>query len=326
MGQGLFDRRLGRESEPSPAAFQRFGRAAASWLERTPANAPRAPEPAPLRRELLIAFVLAASFAAGLGGGGALAEAVACLLTGRAPRLEAIAVRGAAQLAAAEIAAATGVARGVDLRGVDTGAVAQRLAAHPWIAQARAVELPTGRLLVEVVERRAVALVNARGSQRAFAVDASGTPFAPALPERAAELPQLVLAGAIVRGEPSAELAEGVALAGQIAARGLPQPLEIGVSPANDPAGYWLRMEGVAPRIVLGRDGLPARLDALARVLEAGLPEAAQAGTLDLRFADQVVLRGTPPGRGAAQATPPQGAAAASGRASGGRDGSNQGG
>ena len=97
-------------------------------------------------------------------------------------------------------------------------------------------------------------------------------------------------------GEPDPALAEAVDLAGRLAALGLPRPLEIGVAAPEDPTGFWLRLEDFAPRILLGRDDLDARLRALARVLEAAPPEAAGAATLDLRFADQVVLRGTPPG------------------------------
>jgi len=272
-----------------------------------------------------VALVLAASFAAGLGGGSSVAEAAASWLAGQAPRLETIAVRGAGQLGSAEVAAATGLPRGVDLRGVDADAVAARLASHPWIASARAVELPEGRLLVEVVERLAVATVSAPGSESVFAVDANGTPFAPASNDRALELPRLVQSARVAMGEPNPALAEAVDLGGRLAALGLPRPLEIGVSAPDDPAGFWLRLEGFPPQVVLGRDDLDARLDALARVLERGSPEAAQAAALDLRFADQVVLRGTPPGNPAAVATGPR-AAASGPDASGGRVGSKPGG
>jgi hypothetical protein len=57
------------------------------------------------------------------------------------------------------------------------------------------------------------------------------------------------------------------------------------------------------------------------------IPQAASAETLDLRFADQVVLRGTSSPKGAADATEQHSGAAPSGpAASGGRGGPKQGG
>jgi hypothetical protein len=347
MRQGLWDRRLGGRSEPK-SPLTRFGTSAGSRFARpsAPADEPaRAGEPGPRRGPRAAALVLAASFAAGFGGGSSLAEAVASWLGGREPRVEAIAVRGASQLSKEEVAEATGVPRGEDLRRVQAPKVASRLTQHPWIASARAVELPEGRLLVEVVERVAVATVSAPGSDAVFAVDGSGRPFAPAgdrlarKPPQAApgepqvseggppqgRLPRLVQSAPVAVGQESPELAEAVAFAGQLAALGLPRPVEIGVSAPDDPTGYWLRLEDFAPRILLGREELDARLQALARLLEAAPPAAAEAAVLDLRFADQVVLRGTPSGKPEAIATGPH--APASGQdASGGRARSQPGG
>ena len=293
MRQGLWDRRLGGRGEPK-APLTRFGAAAADADAHSPSQVeqPRGSERAARRGPPAAALVLAASFSAGFGGGSSVAEAAASWLSGQPPQLEAIAVRGAGQLGSAEVAAATGLPRGVDLRRLHAPDVARRLARHPWIASARAVELPEGRLLVEVVERLAVAMVSAPGSESVFAVDANGTPFAPAGGLAASELPRLVQSAPVAIGEPDPALAQAVDLAARLAALGLPRPLEIGISAPDDPAGFWLRLEGLAPRVVLGRDPLDARLHALARLLEAGPPELAGAAALDLRFADQVVLRG----------------------------------
>ena len=328
MRQGLWDRRLGARGERK-SPLTRFGAAAGARIAPAPSHVaqPRGAEAAGRRSPPAVALVLAASFAAGFGGGTSVAEAAARWLAGRAPHLEAIAVRGAGQLGSAEVAAATGVPRGIDLRGVDARQIAARLSRHPWIASARAVELPAGRLLVDVVERQAVATVSASGSEQAFAVDANGTPFAPAGGDATRGLPRLVQSVPVALGEPSPALAEAVDLAGRVAALGIPRPLEIGVAAPEDPVGFWLRLEGFAPRIILGRDDLGARLEALTRVIEAAPPDVAGAATLDLRFADQVVLRGTPPGKEAVVATGPRTSVAASGlEASGGRVGSKPGG
>ncbi len=327
MREGLWDRRLGgRGEQKSP--LTRFGTAAGARIARSPASVEdraRGDEPAERRGPPSVALVLAASFAAGLGGGSSVAQAAASWLSGQAPRLEAIAVRGAGQLSSAEVAAATGVPRGVDLRQVDPPEVAARLAQHPWIASARAVELPEGRLLVDVVERIAVATVSAPDSGSVFAVDANGTPFAPAGAGPAAGLPRLVQSAPVSVGAADPALAEAVDLAGRLAALGLPRPLEIGVPAPDDPIGFWLKLEGYPPQVILGRDDLDARLGALTRVLEVAPPDAAGAATLDLRFADQVVLRGTPSGKPEAVATGPRAAASVSG-ASGGRVDSKPGG
>jgi len=326
MREGLWNRRLGGHAERK-SPLLRFGADASKRITHAPSQVeqPRGAETAGRRGPSVAALVLAASFAAGLGGGSSVAEAAVSWLAGKAPRLESIAVRGAGQLSSGEIALATGVPRGVDLRRIDAGEVAAHLSDHPWIASARAVELPAGRLLVEVVQRVAVATVGAPRSEPAFVVDANGTPFASASGAAAGELPRLLKSGPVAIGEADPELAVAVDLAARLAALGLPRPLEIGVAAPEDPVGFTLRLADFAPLVVLGRDDLDAGLQALARVLESGPPDVAAAPTLDLRFADQVVLRGTPPGKEAAVATGPR--TVPSGHdASGGRVGSKTGG
>jgi cell division protein FtsQ len=192
-------------------------------------------------------------------------------------------VHGARHLAAADVAAASGLARGAALASVDAGALAAALARHPWIAEARALVLPTGGVVVSIREREPAAVL------AGMAVDGEGVPFAPAVPglER---LPQLSASESFEPGRPHPELAAAVALARRLPERGLPAPLEVGISAADDPEGLWLRLPGLAPRVVLGREDLDARLADLAELLEADLPELAHAAKLDLRFRDQAVL------------------------------------
>jgi cell division protein FtsQ len=329
MRQSLWDRRLGSRAERrSPVT--RFGSGAATRRLHAPAQIEQARSAELSARSRLpaVALVLAGAFSFGFGGGASLAQAAVGWLAGGAPRVEVIGVRGAEQLSPEDVSAATGVRRATDLRRVDPEAVARQLAQHPWIASAHAAELPTGRLLVSVIERRAVASVGARGdaSQR-FAVDANGTPFAAIDEARAGELPRLVQSAPVALGETNPALAEAVALAGEVGAAGLPRPLEIEVAADDDPTGFALRLADFAPRIVLGRGAQGERLAKLASVLAAAPPQAAAAQTLDLRFADQVVLRGTPPPKGAADATEQRSGAAPSGHAtSGGRGGPKQGG
>jgi len=61
--------------------------------------------------------------------------------------------------------------------------------------------------------------------------------------------------------------------------------------------------------VVLGWEDLDAKLADLIRVLEAELPELANATRLDLRFRDQAVLDVTPSPQGTAQAAASRGGA-----------------
>ena len=175
--------------------------------------------------------------------------------------------------------------------------VAARLASHPWIASARAVELPAGRLLVDVVERhRGGDAARARLRARPSPVDANGTPFAPAGASATRELPRLVQSAPVAIGEPDPALAEAVDLAARLARPGLPRPLEIEVAAPDDPTGFCAAPRGLraAHRSRPRRSRRAARTRSRA-CSQSGPPDAAGAATLDLRFADQVVLRGTPP-------------------------------
>ena len=220
--------------------------------------------------------------------------------------LEVVAVSGARVLTPEDIARASGIGPGAALGDLDRAAIAAALMRHAWIADARAIALPGGRLLLEVVERRAVALLAA---PEPWAVDAAGVPFAPAGPGTAPDLPRLVSAERPPNGEPSPELARTAALALALRERGLPAPLEVSIAAPDDPEGFRLRLPNLAPEIVLGRSDFDARLDALAEILDAELPELSGASRVDLRFEGQAVLDDSPSPKGAAQAAAPRGGA-----------------
>lgn len=282
----LRDRGLTR---PERAA-QRRRRRARAHLERLRGEQTRSERPVRPRVLRIGALVLTGS--AGLG----------LLLSaswGMRATVRSVSVHGAHHLAAAEVALASGIARGAALATLDARAVSAALSRHPWIADARALVLPTGGVVVSIHEREPAAVLDG------VAVDAEGVPFAPA-PEAGLEgLTQLTASAPFEPGRRHPELAEAIALARRLPARGLPAPLEVGISAADDPEGLWLRLPGLAPRVVLGRDELDARLGELAELLESDLPELAEAATLDLRFRDQAVLD---------QAAAPSGGAAPSDR------------
>jgi hypothetical protein len=72
---------------------------------------------------------------------------------------------------------------------------------------------------------------------------------------------------------------------------GLAAPDEVRVAAPGDPEGVSLRLPGLAGVVVLGRESFDARLRDLARLIESQPEAAARAARIDLRFADQAVLR-----------------------------------
>jgi cell division septal protein FtsQ len=251
--------------------------------------------PPPPRR--LPAAILGASLAAGVWLGGQWVGAAT---------LERVSVQGAQHLSAQAIAAASGVVPGSSLARLDRSAIIGRLAEHAWIERAQVLALPSGRLLLAVEEREPVAVL---AGPEPRAVDASGTPFAAAPAEGLETLPRLVAAQTFAPGQPHAELADALALARRLPELGLAAPVEVGIAAPEDPEGFSLRLPDLAPRVVLGREDLEAKLADLVRLLEADLPELTSATRLDLRFRDQAVLDVSPPLNGAAQAAASHGRA-----------------
>jgi len=222
--------------------------------------------------------------------------------------LDGLAVLGLERVSPAEIASQSGLEPGTPLSQLDPGALARRLEEHGWIETARALALPSGRVLVAVAEREPVAVLVGESS---WAVDASGLAFARLGEADASGLPRITAAQPPQPGQPNPELAQAVALFRELSELGLPAAEEIGVSAASNPEGFWLRLPGLAPRIVLGRHDLAARLAHLAQLLDAAPPALSGAERVDLRFRNQAVLDVTPP-QGAEQAAATHGAAASS--------------
>jgi len=221
-----------------------------------------------------------------LGGGGA---------------VDAISVRGAKHLTPRQVAEATGIPRGARLADVKTEAVVQALETHDWIAHARALRWPDGRVLVEVVEREPLAAL-AVGPRR-FALDASGAVFTELRAGEESELPLLRAEKAPEPGAADPVRAEAARLAGRLPELGLSAPDEVRVAAPGDPEGVSLRLPGLAGVVVLGTEALETRVRDLARLLEQRPDEASAAARIDLRFADQAVLRSATTREGSREAS-----------------------
>lgn len=240
--------------------------------------------------------VLVAALGVGAVAGTPLLSATSSWLrAGEPPR---VFVRGAVHVAPSEVVRASELLDGAD---ASPESVAARVRTHPWIESARVATLASGTLLIEVSERVPEAVVSLPGEEQLWFVDASGTAFAPA-PPTGVDLPTLRPTETLAPGSPHASLGRAISLAARISRSGLSQLSEITISSPSDPEGFAIRLKDLPPLIVLGWDDFEPGIERLVRLLAADVAEVATAESLDLRFADQVVLRGALHREGAEQA------------------------
>jgi hypothetical protein len=83
----------------------------------------------------------------------------------------------------------------------------------------------------------------------------------------------------------------------------------VAIGAGGDAGGSVLRLRGLSPRFLLGRDP-DAALPRLARLVDSGPPQLLLAATVDLRFQDQAVLRHEPLPGGSGRTADPRGVAA----------------
>jgi cell division protein FtsQ len=173
-----------------------------------------------------------------------------------------------AHLAQAEVVGLAAVSVGDKLLGVDTDAVASRIAMHPWVATVRASRRLPSSLVIEVVERRAVALAAFSGL---YLIDESGRPFKRATMDEAEGLP--VLTGidraqyAQLREVSEAAFREALAVLRQYRERpGRPPVGEVSIDPS---LGFSLLLLEGGAEIRLGRGNYSKKLAQLDQILEA---------------------------------------------------------
>jgi cell division protein FtsQ len=183
---------------------------------------------------------------------------------------------------------------GMVLFDIDPALVADRVTRHPWVAEAEVVRLPTGTLVIEVRERRPVALVLDRTGMPSHYLDAAGAQM-PLTPGIVHDVP-------LVRGlrQPyhpvrPVENAEVRALLAALAAA--PPEVEalvseVEVRPGNELWVYTTPdgVHGAVP-VRLGRIGFAEKLSRLhAFWQQAVLPRPDKAFRLiDLRFESRIV-------------------------------------
>lgn len=213
--------------------------------------------------------------------------------------LESIAVQGTERLTSGDVAWATGLARGSRLEDLSAADLERTVAAHPWIREARVVVLPTGTVIVDVVERVPRAVL--RDESGLHFVDEGGIAFAVVSPEEAtgaAALPLLAGNGsdviALQESLAIADHAEGLALPGFARHAAPHRGLALQVRGTGDARRGWVLHAAEGPEVILGSGDVALvtdRLDRLERLLQAELDELEETTAIDLRFAGQAVLR-----------------------------------
>jgi len=249
-------------------------------------------------RGVLAPILFALAFMIGVVAAPSLSE----IFLFRQARLERIAVQGTVALTPLLIAREAKVEAGRRLDTVDPTKIRDAITAEPWIKSARALRLPTGTLVISVVERQAVARWRISDTSNTELIDQRGQPFAGAT-ERGGPLP-------LVRGEidadgslptPAIEILHELRRYADLTTNPseltlhLPnhQASETGTESEPEP-GYMLQIGEDGPRALLGRGFFTQRLARLAALLESEESKLQNARWIDLRYADRAVLRTEP--------------------------------
>lgn len=213
----------------------------------------------------------------------------------RPARLERVAVQGAFALTALAVVQAANVEAGRSLDAIDPAQIRDAVAAEPWIESVRALRLPTGTLVISVVERHAVARWRISASSNMELIDRRGHRFSGAA-ERGGPLP-------LVRGEiegdeslPSSAIAILNEVGRHLSLTRDPNELTLLLpDPQSDlHSGYVLQIGEDGPRALLGKRFLRQRVARLAALLKSEEPKLTDARWIDLRYADRAVLRTEP--------------------------------
>ncbi len=220
----------------------------------------------------------------------------------RQVRLERVAVQGAVALTPLAIAQEASVEAGRAMDTIDPAKIREALTEEPWIESVRALRLPTGTLLISVVERHAVARWRTSNSSDMELIDQRGQRFAGAT-ALGGPLP-------LIRGEiegngslPASaieildEIRRHVSLTSDPMNLTLHLPdhqaTEIGTQSGFD-SGYVIQIGEDGLRALLGRRFLTRRVARLAALLESEESKLQDARWIDLRYADRAVLRTEP--------------------------------
>ena len=221
--------------------------------------------------------------------------------------LRRVVVQGAETLPTRAIVESAGISLGTPLSQIDPEALTIAIEREPWIESARALLLPTGTLVLSVVEKKAIARWQSDPSSPVELVDQNGTRFPGAI-ERGGPLPRVEGArrGLVALPPPALrilrEIDRHASLAADPSRLTLRLPNDRAGGPgagregldagtAQDPFGYVLDLGEEGPHVLLGHDFFDQRIARLAALLESAEVQREDARWIDLRYADRAVLR-----------------------------------
>jgi cell division protein FtsQ len=226
---------------------------------------------------------------AGLAGAGA---GVRWLLTSPRFEITVVDVRGASRISPERVIEAAAIASGTNVFRLQPEVVVMRLERVPEIRRAEVTRSLPNRLTIQIEERRPFTLVHAG---RLHWMDEDGVAFGPE--PRAVAAPTPVISGltedevTTMRGAPAPKALAAIALIRTLMRTGsslLGEISEIDMSRSEGPVLYTV--DGVEVRI--GSEAWESRLTRLEGVLGQVAAAGEPVRSIDLRFKDQVVLKG----------------------------------
>ncbi|HET7226834.1 MAG TPA: FtsQ-type POTRA domain-containing protein [Candidatus Eisenbacteria bacterium] len=213
-------------------------------------------------------------------------------LLSRVARVDEVRVQGAHYLDATRIEAVAGVRPGLELLGLDLARARQRLLLHPRIAAARVTRDGARGVRILVTEREPVLLV-AHGAP--WEVDSAGVLLAPLAAGEVADVPMLtgpdysrLPAGARLETQP---VRRGLAWVQALGARELALDGQVSEIDVSDPGTTGVLLMSGTRVLSTAWPPDPRTLSALRVVLSDLKQRGTPAEEVDLRFANQVIVR-----------------------------------
>jgi cell division protein FtsQ len=204
-------------------------------------------------------------------------------------------VTGAERRDPSAIALESGIAAGVNVFAADLDAAREKILADPWIAEASLTRKLPSRILVQIKERKAAALVTLGPT---FLATSDGRPFKQAEPGDPVDLP--VITG--IRPESLTDDPEGaihtikraIDLAAEVQRSGLGSRLPLEEVHVADDGTFAIVVGRAAMQLVLGGPPFRRKLDQAVRVVAELDRRGAKAGAIMLdndQRPDRVVVR-----------------------------------
>jgi hypothetical protein len=216
------------------------------------------------------------------------------LLRGQRFQLSSVEVAGNHRIQTAELVGALQVQAGTALVDLDPEELRTKLEALPEVASAKIMRLPPSRLLVSVQEVWPQAWTHLPNGTKRILVDHEGRPYAPALPLDKYTLPSIHGAEGVEWGSPNPRLREAIVLASSLAGTDLPAVRSIHILKDTEIPGYAVVFRASQQQFLFGRVEFDETIARLKQLRDAAPEELAAALEIDLRFQNQVVLRGIP--------------------------------